>query len=441
LKSSRGVQLGIISNGKPDSAIPGDDVTTIMSGLVPPLLAREPARAFLIGYGTGVTAGALAALDEMREVTVAEISPGVIEAGPLFDFGSLDASKNPKIRVVRGDAYRTLLRSQGAFDLIVSEPSNPWVTGVEMLFTREFLEAARDRLTPGGVHAQWFQIYEMDDETVTLAVRTYRTVFPHSSVWFTKGNDLLLIGVNDPEGALDVGRLQRRFERPDFQAGFQRIKITSFPAVLAHEILPLGVLTATELPGDLHTLLHPILSNRAARAFFVGGVGTLPVTAQPEPAEVGMRNSLVRRHANAHGGELTEDDRFRIVKEGCRHGTPQCAALMARWIVETPESPERDLMRRQIGNVPLLAQVDRLFAIDWLLGLYDDSPADTSEHVSPSEAARASELYAEYYHHAVPFSRRALAKLWQRCEEDPEQREACITARMNLKPKLGDLGP
>ena len=206
---------------------------------------------------------------------------------------------------MRGDAYRTLLRSQGDYDLIVSEPSNPWVIGIEMLYSREFLEAARDRLTPGGVHAQWFHTYEMDDETIALVLRTYRSVFPHSSVWFTVGSDLLLIGLNDPEGALDVGRLERRFERPDFQAGFQRAKVKSLPAVLAHEILPLDVLTATEIPGDLHTLLHPILSNRAARAFFDGGVGSLPVTARPEPAEVGMRNSLLRRYAAVHGGELS----------------------------------------------------------------------------------------------------------------------------------------
>ena len=75
---------------------------------------------------------------------------------------------------MRGDAYRTLLRSEGKFDLIVSEPSNPWVTGVEMLYSREFLEAARDRLTPGGVHAQWFHSYETDTEMLALMLRTYR---------------------------------------------------------------------------------------------------------------------------------------------------------------------------------------------------------------------------------------------------------------------------
>ena len=69
-----------------------------LTGLIPAWLARDTARTFVIGYGTGVTAGELAALEETREVIVAEISPGVIEAAPLFDYGNLAASKNPKVR-------------------------------------------------------------------------------------------------------------------------------------------------------------------------------------------------------------------------------------------------------------------------------------------------------------------------------------------------------
>ena len=67
----------------------------------------------MIGYGTGVTAGELAALDEMKSVTVAEISPGVIAAAPLFDSANQRASQNPKVQIVRSDAYRALLRSEG----------------------------------------------------------------------------------------------------------------------------------------------------------------------------------------------------------------------------------------------------------------------------------------------------------------------------------------
>ena len=143
------------------------------AGLIPALLTDDPARTFVIGWGTGVTVGELAALPEAKEVVVAEISPGVLEGAPLFRPLNQGADVNPKVAALRRDAYRALLRSEGQFGIIASEPSNPWVTGVEMLYSREFLEAARARLTPGGVYAQWFHLYEVDAETVEIVAHTY----------------------------------------------------------------------------------------------------------------------------------------------------------------------------------------------------------------------------------------------------------------------------
>ncbi len=420
--------IGIVSNGKSDGSIPGDQVTMALTGLIPAWLAHDTARTFVVGYGTGVTAGELAALEGTREVTVAEISPGVIEAAPHFDFGNLAASKNPKVTIVRGDAYRTLLRSEGEFDLIVSEPSNPWVTGVELLYSREFLEAARDKLKPGGVHVQWFHTYETDDETIALVLRTYQSVFEHAAVWFASGADLLLIGLKDPQASLDLERLQRRFERPDFQAGFARIRIDSFPALLAHEVLPVDVLAAAHLPGPTHTLLHPILSRQAARAFFTGGAGALPLTARPEPAEVGMRNSLLQRYAAAQGGQLSELDRSRAVEETCRNGPLLCAPMMARWIVDTPESPVRNDMLDNLAGNPVL----RLNDVPKLRWLFDGVPYAANMRVSPATAMQASELFVNFYHHAAPFSSQALAKLWQSCDADPQQQPACEAARARV---------
>jgi spermidine synthase len=441
LESPNGlVNMGVVTNGKSDGSIPGDIVTMILTALIPALIAREPARSFVVGLGTGVTVGELATLEESREVIVAEISPGVIEAVPLFDHGNLAASKNPKVQILRGDAYRTLLRSQGEFDLIVSEPSNPWVTGIEMLYSREFLEAARDRLTPGGVHAQWFHIYETDAETIALVLRTYRSVFEHSSVWLAEGADLLLIGAKDPQASLDVERLERRFERPDFEAGFARARVGSFPALLAHEILPAGVLAAADLPGELHTLLHPILSHQAARAFYTGATGWLPFTARPGPAEVGMRNSLLRRYAAVQGGQLTEPDRIRVVEETCHKGSHLCAPLMARWVLDTPESPARRDLLDSLRRNPVIAQSLRLDAIQRLRWLYDDAPDFSNAILSPANVMQATELFTDLYHHAVPFSRQALVKFWERCQADPRQRQACATARGDMIRTYGDLG-
>jgi hypothetical protein len=234
-----------------------------LSALIPALMAERYENAFVIGWGPGVTTGELATLAGNRSVRVAEISRAVIAAAPYFDHGNGNASKSPKVEILRSDAYRTLLRSDRKFDLIVSEPSNPWVTGVEMLYSREFLQAARERLATGGVYAQWYHVYESDVDVVSLVLRTYADVFPHVSVWFALGSDLLLIGFDQPERALDVDALAERFAQPDFTAGFARLGIESFPQLLAHELMPLGTLHAVELEGEIHSARSTRSSSRA----------------------------------------------------------------------------------------------------------------------------------------------------------------------------------
>ena len=200
------------------------------------------------------------------------------------------------------------------------------------------------------------------------------------------------------------------------------------------------MLAAAKLPGELHTLLHPTLSNSAARAFFAGGYGQLPVTATREPAEVGMRNSLLRRYAAAHGGELTEIERVRVVEETCRTASSQCASLMARWIVETPQSPVRDRMRGKLAQNQAIVRSTRLNMVDRLRWLYDGAPRPPREgDAAPRPRRRPSSTSSST---TTPRRSRAqaLARLWQRCEQDPKQQQACFSTRMNLKRKLGDLG-
>jgi hypothetical protein len=429
----------ILINGKSDSAVVGDYVTTALIALVPALFAEKVERAFVIGYGTGVTTGELASLSSVAEVLVAEISPAVIRAAPLFDSGNLSASKHLTVRILPGDAYRTLLRSEGNFDVIASEPSNPWVTGVEMLYSREFLEVARDRLAPGGVYAQWFHKYETDDATVAMVMRTYAAVFEHVALWYTKGQDLLLLGLRDPKAALDLDRLEQRAAQPDFAAGLRRAKINGLPELLAHELLPLGVIHAASLEGETHTLLHPRLSHLAARAFFTGGGGQLPQTAGLEAARVGRANSLVRRLAARSGGRLPEDLRGRLVFQTCALRDEHCLTLLAHWAHEVPRSPTRESLEaviRERGRPGLRAG---LALLQPLLRLYGGRPlADEAENPLRA-AAQLTESFTRYYHHAAPFSRRALAELWRRCEADEQHRERCAQARARLEESLGDL--
>jgi spermidine synthase len=422
--------LAIIVNGKSDGSLETDYPTMSLAALVPALMAERHERGFVIGLGTGVTAGELASLDATREVIVAEISRGVIAASPLFDHGNLAASKNPKIQIKRGDAYRALLRSEGSYDVIVSEPSNPWVTGVEMLFSREFLEAARSRLAPGGVYAQWFHLYESDVEVVKLVLRTYASVFPHVSVWFTLRGDLVLLGFDRPTRALDIDALEERFGQPDFSEAFARVGIDRFSQLLAHELLPLGTLHAVEREGPVHTLRHPILSHLAARAFFRGERSTLPLYVDEEHQNVSLRNSLLRRYggvSDAYPEELLEAG----VRENCRFlRMKECMTFFARWAYDHPESPRRQAVLAEMRKTARARQLDLAAnEIGDVQRLFDGKfGASALAYARVRELVR---LYAAHYNHAVPFDEDVLDDIWSRCQD-----LRCATTRRRVERML-----
>ena len=431
------LQRMIITNGKSDGSVTGDYTTTAMTALVPAWLARSAKRNFVVGLGTGVTASELALLDESEEVIVAEISPGVAAAAPLFDFGNENASQNPKIRVVRGDAYRVLQRSEGSFDVIASEPSNPWVNGVEMLYSEEFLRAAKSKLAPGGVYCQWFHTYETDPTTIGLVLRTYAAVFDHVAVWYPLSTDVLLLGIDDPSAALDLQRLALRAARPDFQAGFGRAGLDGIAALLAHEVWPLGVLHALDMKGPIHTLLHPRLSHAAARAFFVAKEGPLPPSATTAAAEVGARNSLLRRYATVRGG-LPDVEWAQLVRETCVMSPASCVTLLAAWSKALPDSTARVDVLRWIQSGGPFRPID-LTLVPPLMRLYDESYAGPlDDRQLPDLAREQSERFVTFFHHGAPFHRAALASLFARCEGTAQAQE-CAKVRAEAETELGPL--
>ena len=424
----------ILVNGKSDGALLSDYPTMALTALIPALMAESHENCFVIGYGTGVTTGELASLDDTRAVTVAEISHGVIEAAHYFDNGNLGASKNPKVSIHRGDAYRALLRSREVYDVIISEPSNPWVIGVEMLYSREFLEAARERLAPGGVYAQWFHTYESDSAVVALVLRTYGSVFPHVSVWYTLGADMLLLGFNRLDRALDIEALEERFARSDFAAGFARVGIESFAQLVAHELLPIGTLQAVEQSGEIHSLRHPLLSYRAARAFFRGRMGSLAPHQNRAQERIAMQNSLLRRHARGER-PLPEELIDAAAYESCRfRRNEHCGTFFALWSLHYPQSPTLkgalSASRKKGSEASRYLTPKNLAMLKILLG---GAEPDAGKTYSAAEAEHLTGRFRRHYHHVVPFRRDRLDEIWDRCRgADCEERRIRAEAEIGL---------
>jgi predicted membrane-bound spermidine synthase len=418
-----GLSRSIINNGKSDGNTLSDYTTMSMAAILPALLADRAEHGFVIGFGTGVSVGELIALPSMSRVVVSEISPAVMDAAPMFDFANQNVMKSPKVEVIRSDAYRALLGSDDRYDVIVSEPSNPWVQGVEMLFSTEFLTAARDRLRPGGVYAQWYHQYETDAAAVELVLRTYAQVFDRISVWYGLGPDLIILGFQKDAHPLDLERLRARAAGPAFKPGLDRSKIETVTELLGHELAPFGVIHAAALEGRVHTLYEPILGYAAARAFYRGEGAFLPFTGFGKPAQLGRRNSLLARHMK----DAEAKDVFDAL---CGERQRECVALLARWHRARPDAATTSRFirraskkRRTFGGevtLDLVASVSRLYRL----------PGETpsTEPVTLGAAKRATTQYARYYTHAVPFSPRALIEIWERCSEkpnDPDQKGAC----------------
>jgi spermidine synthase len=198
-----------------------------MLGQLPVLIAPKIDNGLIIGYATGITVGAMLQ-SPVQSVTCVELEPGTIAASQFFTHVNNRPLDDPRATLIIDDA-RTFLRvTPNRYDMIVSEPSHPWVPGVANLFTQEFFELGRARLSDDGIWVQWVQIYQLSTESLRSVLATYQKVFPHVLVFrvggLSNGKDLLLVGSNRP---LNLDRLSERFRDPRMAAELARVDLKS----------------------------------------------------------------------------------------------------------------------------------------------------------------------------------------------------------------------
>ena len=210
-RSSSGARTYLAIDGKTDgSDDPSDMTTQSMLAHLPIVLHGDPAHVLVIGLGTGTTyASALAY--PVERVDCIEISPQVIEASKHF-YGAYDSTRmrDPRGSITLGDGRSMMFFSDKEYDVIIAEPSNPWLSGMGNLFTAEYFEAMRGRLGEGGVCCQWLHGYRLSAKTFKSVVKTFASVFPHASLWWvniTDGDFLLVGSMHQP--AVSLAELDR----------------------------------------------------------------------------------------------------------------------------------------------------------------------------------------------------------------------------------------
>ena len=207
------------TNGKSDGSINldasgergTDEITMVLTGALPLALKPETRSAAVIGIGTGLTTHTLLQSLDIERVDTIEIESAMAEASRGFLPRNSGAYADPRGRIVIDDAKTYFAAGQRRYDVIVSEPSNPWVSGVSSLFTREFYKRVRAHLAPGGLLVQWFQLYEIDPSLVASVMRALGEEFTHYAVFAPSDHDLLIVA-GDSE--IPLPAQARVFEQP-----------------------------------------------------------------------------------------------------------------------------------------------------------------------------------------------------------------------------------
>ncbi|MFH1725653.1 MAG: tetratricopeptide repeat protein, partial [Elusimicrobiota bacterium] len=262
-------------NGKTDASEGGDMGTQLLLGYLPLLVhGGEPRRALVVGLGAGLTAGALASEPRLEAIEAVEIESAVVDGARMFSRANRGVLADPRLRLRLADARQFLAAPGGRYDIISSEPSNPWIAGIAYLYTQEAFALARDRLEEDGVFCQWFHSYFMTEEDFRMVVRTFLSVFPHAMLMSNGEADYFLLGSKSP-WSIDYAALLRAFsENPALRQDLPRLG----PG-FDH---PFTLMTSTFVLGDadlrryaqgapLHTDDRPTLEFSAARSIHFPG--------------------------------------------------------------------------------------------------------------------------------------------------------------------------
>jgi spermidine synthase len=279
------VSMGI--NGRTNASDSVYDMPTqVMLGELPMLIAPQPKNALVIGFATGVTVGSMLQ-SPIESVTCVELEPATIHGSQYFNHVNNRPLDDPRTKLIIDDARTYLRVTPERYDVIVSEPSHPWVPGVANLFTQEFFELGRERLTGDGVFVQWLQIYQLSTESLRSVLATYFRVFPHVLVFrvggFNKGKDLLLLGSTRP---MYLDRVAERFADRRVQAELARVDVRSATDVISWFIgdewrFGRGALAGARINTDDNMYIETTVPREAFRPLLQTNATWLETVAMP----------------------------------------------------------------------------------------------------------------------------------------------------------------
>ncbi len=299
--------LTISTNGKPDAriAISGeqpaaDEITAVLLAALPLALHPGARSVANIGMGSGMTTHTLLGSTRLERVDTVEIEPAVLEAARQFGGFVERAYSDPRSRLHVEDAKTFFSSRKQRYDIIISEPSNPWVSGVSSLFSVEFYRHVEAQLNPGGILVQWLQLYETNLDLISSSFKALSTSFRDYTVFNTDNANILVVATNG--GNLD--RLDPWiFDEPLLRADLQRVGLRYVQDLelrrIGSRVLLHPVFAA--LPAPPNSDYFPYLSVHAPRSRYLGETAVELTQLQVAPIPVNeMLDPYVRRSMRPH---------------------------------------------------------------------------------------------------------------------------------------------
>ncbi len=260
------VEWAMFNSGKADASSHGDRSTQTLSGHLPLLFHPGARNVMVLGLASGMTSGEVL-LYPVERLDILEINAQVVEAcRRFFAPFNRDCLNDPRTRLIVQDGRNHLALTGERYDVIISEPSNPWMAGLANLYTLEFFQLVRQRLTDLGIFAQWIQAYEMDWETFNLLGRTFAAVFGDGALFKVGPGDYLLLGFAN-RGGLDWDTARNNLAFAQRSGHMVLRDIASLAHLVVTEDLP-----HLFDPGPLHTDDRPRLEYAAPRRLYAGGL-------------------------------------------------------------------------------------------------------------------------------------------------------------------------
>jgi predicted membrane-bound spermidine synthase/tetratricopeptide (TPR) repeat protein len=332
-------ELYLKVNGKTDASSRGDLPTQLLLAHVPLLLKPEAQHVLLVGLGSGITAGS-ALRHPLERLDVVEISAGVVEAAQFFKEHNRHALQDHRLHLHLEDANTFLRLTPRRYDVIISEPSNPWIAGVGNLFSVEFYQAVQHHLREGGVLAQWFHSYEMDDNTLELILRTCAAVFQHVTLWKTLSEDILILGSASPL-AVDFSEVSTRFDLTQVREDLQRIEIRRLATLLSLQMATDATVRKIAGRGRFNEDYYPILEYEAPKAFFLGSVASLIRRYDERELPAGAGALYLTRYLRERQAPLSREELKNLIAYHRAYGSKKlAAAVVTDWVRRFPEDKD-----------------------------------------------------------------------------------------------------